>query len=366
VIVEHLEPSEVFRSSREALGLPPDGGIDEIFLAAALRRAAANLGPCPRSTLAASIRDSLRCLDGDPERTGARIDDVLESLTVTGDLAELSRVSTHDTTGKASWLFPAPPSFLLRPSGTVLVFGITPDDIPILPAVFANRIMSLGCLRLIRPEPGEDLLAIFASLGLMRRSEKGWLRSPRQQSAEELIANLTDRLMTQPASGSVDELEILDGLLPAKSYRARWTGPKGKTGAFVGRRPQTYGAPLWCFVHLDDGEPTRFLDFPLPDAPHFRGCDDAWHLQMAMDFCRSQPQSYHVSTLPDGHRFDFFSPLPLWAERRLSLCGEFLLRQGSRCSYRLPEREAATEEDFLKKRLWLVRSEGASSTGEAT
>jgi hypothetical protein len=74
---------------------------------------------------------------------------------------------------------------------------------------------------------------------------------------------------------------------------------------------------------------------------------------MAIDYSRGTPQTYLRSTLQDGVRFDFFSPLPMWAHRRLTVMGRPLEPCHSLLSYLVPEREADTEEDFFKERLFM-------------
>ena len=73
----------------------------------------------------------------------------------------------------------------------------------------------------------------------------------------------------------------------------------------MGRRPQEYGSPIWCFVEIENGVPQKLLDFPLPKS-RWRGCDTAWHLQMAMDHVRGEPQRYRLCSDSEGERIDFF------------------------------------------------------------
>jgi hypothetical protein len=91
--------------------------------------------------------------------------------------------------------------------------------------------------------------------------------------------------------GTVTDLQILDPMRPVTYYLGRWNVPKNQSGTFVARRPQEFGAPIWCFVALKDGVPARLLDLPL-EKMRWRGCDSAWHLQMAIDYCRRNPQRY--------------------------------------------------------------------------
>jgi hypothetical protein len=97
----------------------------------------------------------------------------------------------------------------------------------------------------------------------------------------------------------------------------------------------------------------------LPDkqAAQWRGCDAAWHLQIAIDHCNGAPQKYRHRPAPGGAILDFFSPLPVWARRRLMVIGKMEPNDRALFSYFVPDRELAAEEEFLQQRLWLARVE---------
>jgi hypothetical protein len=102
--------------------------------------------------------------------------------------------------------------------------------------------------------------------------------------------------------------------------------------------------------------PTRFLDFPLKGT-RWRGCDVAWHLQIAIDEGLGIPQAYRRRDEPGGTYFDFFSPLPLWAARRLAVLGHAAAPERCLMTYWLPSQDVVVEEAFLRQRLWLERSD---------
>jgi len=131
------------------------------------------------------------------------------------------------------------------------------------------------------------------------------------------------------------------------------------SGTFVARRPQAYGAPIWGFALLDHGALARFLDLPLKGF-RWRGCDAAWHLQAAIDHCRGVPQRYRRRPATAGAYFDFFSPLPLWAERHLAIVGQPAARQQSLFTYFIAEDDLVAEEEFLQRRLWLNCDDNAN------
>ena len=100
----------------------------------------------------------------------------------------------------------------------------------------------------------------------------------------------------------------------------------------------------------------RVIDLPL-GTYRWRACDAAWHLQMAIDRENQQPQRYRIRREASIYRFDFFSPLPLWAERRLMVLGQKCTGNKSLFAYEIHAAEAVEEEAFLKENLWLVRED---------
>ena len=354
MVITRLTPDGVLQSVGQSLGLDPTQyRIDsDAFLAALVRRVAGALCPCSPSTLASAVQESLQYLSP-PGAATKLLDSVIEKLVVVGDLLELSQVTIDDSHVKGTWVFVAPPSFVARPGGSVIISGISLDEITPLPASLSTRVCHEGVTRILHPAPSEDLSGVLRDLGFVELSAKHWLRAPTQTSPQFARDAMLIRLEAQPASGSIPELTILDPSSAVTHYRRRWIDPAGQIGHFVARRPQAYGAPLWGMVSLQDGTAAKFLDFPLKETP-FRGCDVAWHLQMAIDATRGTPQRYRLRSTPKGLCFDFFSPLPLWADRRLSILGTSIQPESCLSSYLLPTTELATEEAFLRDRLWLA------------
>ena len=359
MVITEISAAEVVRSSREALGLHALSAdtIDDTLLAASLRRAAGILCPCSPSTLVTAVLESLQYLfEGSDDDMEERIAATAEALIIGGDLLELNQVTTDDPDVKGTWVFSAPPGFVARPGGNVFLVGIAPDEITPLPASLNTRITSEGFARVLSPQPAEDLPSILRDLGLVEISKSAWLKAPKFESAAELHDSMLRRLEEQPPSGSVADISILDPARAVDYYTGRWRTPSNESGDYVARRPQAYGAHLWGFAKLVEGIVVRFLDFPLPRT-RWRGCDVAWHLQMAIDQCRGTPQVYRRRPVSAGACLDFFSPLPLWAQRRLAVLGRPAPREKCLFSYSIPEREVATEETFLRERLWLANRE---------
>ncbi|MCK9550640.1 hypothetical protein [Aquamicrobium sp.] len=354
--ITKLTPDEVLGHCRASLGIGTEpSGLDDILLAGLLRRAAGIHCPCSRSALRAALTESLAYLNPDRDGLADRLDNLIEVMIVAGDLLELSDVATDDPEVKGTWVFAAPPSFVVRRTGSIFLTGIAPDQDGFLPEHLARRVIRSHVTQFIAPEPGEgeDLTEQLIAHGLHQLSESVWLRSPKTQAPEQLIQRFQNQLASQPPCGPVSGLEILDRDTKVTYYRGRWSAPRGQTGTFVARRPQEFGAPIWSFAELVDGTLKRIVDLP-PKHYCWRGCDAAWHLQLAIDRSAGQPQRYRRSSTDAGVRFDFFSPLPLWAQRRLMVLGHERPRSSSLFAYEIPVAEATEEEKNLQESLWLA------------
>ncbi len=357
-MIARVTPAEVLAHCRETLGLPgdQDAALDDALLASLARRTAGIRCPCSRTTLRASLLECTFGLPKSHESLPEAIDSAIEALIVSGDLLELADVVIDDSEVRQTWVFAAPPRFVVRPSRTIFLMGVVPDQDAFLPSTLTARILSRGSTRMLEPEPGEDLPQQLKELGLQQLSERAWLRSPRAEDPAEML-NRHERLLTnQPSITGIPGLQILDAARAVTYYRGRWTDPTDQDGMFVARRPQEFGVPIWCFVELREGRPVRLLDLPLPRS-RWRGCDAAWHLQAAVDHCRGTPQRYHRRAHDEGDRFDFYSPLPLWCERRLMNLGKSVPRDACLLSYVVPASEADVEEAFLRKNLWLAHND---------
>jgi hypothetical protein len=354
---------EVLAGCRATLGLVPrtSDALDNAFLASMLRHTAGFLCPCSGATLRAAALESLQHLTDDSEIV-SKVEDAVDGLIVGGDLLELSQVTTDDPEAKATWLFAAPPSFIVRPSGSIFLTGVVADRDTYLPQELMDRIHYDGYTRAIMPLENEDLIETLAALGLQELKQDNWLRAPKQQTARAFRDQLVTKLNAQPRSGDIPDLVILDTSRPVTHYRGRWATAKKQTGTFVARRPQEYGSPIWCLVALQDGLPIKLLDLPLPKS-RWRGCDEAWRLQMAIDSSNGAPQVYTKRIDGQYVYVDFYSPLPSWAEKRLMIFGRHADANGCLLSFRVPLNELAAEEDFLKKHLWLSPKAESESRG---
>lgn len=357
-MIERVAPSEVVAGCRQVLGLPDQGdsSIDTVLLAALLRRSAGIHCPCSRSTLRASVLECTAALAED-DCISQCIDEMIEWITVGGDLLELDDVVTEDTDVKQTWVFAAPPGFVVRPDdGTAFIFGVVRDQDAFLPRSLSTRISYDRFTRYIKPRPDENLADALQEQGLQQCSVDAWLKCPRAETSAKILSRVERRLERQPTAVAIANLEILDSARPVSYYRGRWVSPENQSGMFVARRPQEFGAPLWCIVRLECGRPSALLDLPFQKT-RWRACDTAWHIQMAIDQRLGSPQRYHCCVEPRSVRFDFFSPLPLWAQRRFMVFGNPTASKGALLSFLVPKSSAAEEEAFLQRRLWLSPAE---------
>jgi len=109
-------------------------------------------------------------------------------------------------------------------------------------------------------------------------------------------------------------------------------------------------------VRLLGFEPTSLIDFPTKNFA-YRACDEAWHLQQAIDYQNGNPQQYRVVVLDSGEvQLRFLSPIPQWAHRRLTSLGEQVDAPDCLLAYSFPSAAiAADEAHFVELRMWLTR-----------
>ena len=322
-------------------------------IAGALRRAARFLCPCTVATLVRGVVQPLRGLVGDMEDIKRVVKDTLEAMIAYGDILE-QRITERDPgTGSATLLYAAPASFVERESGVFMLVGFSADQASTLPEEFEGRVEYVGHLRRLQAVAGEDLHGELAQIGLNQLSYERWLKIPKARTAAQHLSALNGLLDAAQPSRDVPGLELLDWEKPVRYYRGRWTQAQSHSGRFVARRRQAYGSDLWSYVEVNHGSPERLIDFPIGDG-RWRGCDEAWRLQMAIDSERGQPQRFRVGPASQCTRvIEFFSPVPMWARRRWDSIGEPIDNRGCLIAYRLPDGEIDQETRFIRQELWL-------------
>lgn len=344
----------------EALGLDPktvDLG-SSTAIAASVRRASSFLCPTPPGALGREVSDVLGGLtESSAGQTRDSIDSMVDSLVALGDLVELPLGDPGSPSRRH--LFLGPPSYVPRASGCI-VLGVRPEGTPILSEELSERVEHDGHRRFIRRrEASEDLEAALSGEGLFGLSQEHWLKAPRRVSPGDLINEYIARLNAAGGAGDIEGFRVIDPDADVAYYRGRWRASKqDDSGRFVARRPQAYGADLWCFAEVLDGRIEKLIDLPIA-SPIARGADEAWRLQAAIDRVSGRPQRLRVRRRPGPTAVvDVFSPLPSWSQRRMEFVAARTDRSdGALFSYSLGSEEIEDEVRFLMEMLWLDSQE---------
>jgi hypothetical protein len=365
--MRRLSAAEVHAQKVVELGLDP-AALDLTSIEAisgALRRVAGLLCPCPSATLVRGVLRPLRGLVDDLESLKVTVEDTLEALVAHGDILEAREVREEQAGESATLLYAAPPSFVMRKSGTAILLGVTSDQLSALPEELEHQVEYVNHVRRLSARMGEDLRADLVQLGLVELSYERWLKAPTDEAAPRHVARVDGLLNDAEPSRDVPGLLSLDAERPVRYYRGRWVEPRTQSGRFVARRSQAFGAQLWCYVQLRKGSPERLVDFPIGRSK-WRGCDEAWRLQMAIDAQRGEPQQFALRPGPQRTQvLQLFSPVPMWARRRWDAVGEPIQSSGCLFAYRLAASEVDEEVRFARDVLWLqeVRDHGAHMKG---
>lgn len=352
--MRRISSSDLKSAALASLGLDPDVFDLESAeaMAALVRRTASMVCPCPPRMLVNEIRRALRGLVSDETD---KVELALESVLAYGDLQELRDRDPEARRSSTRLIYVAPPAYVVRESGTTLLVGLAPDGASLLPAHLEEHTEVVGHVRRL-PVLDADDRVLLQELGLRELTIEEWSGAPVQRGAAEHLSLLEEELEEAPASGEVPGLRVLDPSRPVRFYKGRWAEAGSLSGRFVGRRPQAYGADLWCYVELDNSGALRFVDFPVEEES-YRGCDEAWRLQAAIDAVRGAAQQYRLRRNEDDDTFaiDLFSPLPAWVTRRWDAMGFPVPPRKCLFSYEFPCAELAEELDFLQDDLWLVQ-----------
>ncbi len=351
-----LSPAEVHKAAVESLRLD-SSALDLATveaMASSLRRAAGLLCPCSNRTLIHAVVEPLRDLVDDLEAFRQACDEVLEALVAHGDLLEFSITDSEGASGKRALLHTAPPSFVRRKSGVLILLGIVPDGVSPLPEDIEQYVEHKNHVCLLAPAAEGEFADQLLELGYIELSLNAWTKAPERETAWQHLSKFHALLEGVPPSGETPGLLLLDPERSVRYYRGRWVEATNQTGWFVARRTQAYGADLWCYVEVERGNPVKLVDLPTRTSV-WRGCDVAWHLQAAIDYESDSPQLFRLRPGPGDTRvIDFFSPVPMWARRRWDATGEPVVSQGCLFSYKFSHAEVEEELSFLRENLWLA------------
>ena len=311
--------------------------------------------PTSRAALLRAVTGPLEDLVDEPDVLAQRADDVLEAVIAHGDLLELPEVASLGERPR-TLVYAAPPAFVVRESGAVLLLGIAGEHVSLLPPQIERLVEHRGHVRILPADADPDIAPHLEDVGFMRLSERAWLDPPTPMTARGFVERFARALEQESVAGSIEGLRVVDPRSDPDYYRGRWTEVIPTTsGHLVGRRPQRFGADLWCYVALEEGQPRRFLDLPLGKT-RYRACDEAWRLQAAIDATNGKPQRLRIRPGPAGRWiFDVFSPLPMWLARRWDAVGNQAQRSaGALLSYSFDSEDLGEEASFAGDMMWLA------------
>lgn len=363
--VRRLTAAEVHARKVAELGLDP-AAVDlrsVEAIAGALRRSASFLCPCAAATLVRSVVRPLRGLVDDLDAVKELVEQTLEAVVAHGDILEHRELGEGRGHATGALLYAAPSSFVTRMSGKAILLGVASDQLSALPDELEARIEYVAHVRRLCPRAGEDLRSELVQLGVIELSYDAWLKQPPIAGPDRHVASIDRLLEVAQPSRDVPGLSLLDPERPVGYYRGRWVEPRSQTGLFVGRRSQAYGADLWCYVQVRDGRPERLIDLPVAGS-RWRGCDEAWRLQMGIDSRRGEPQRFRVRQGPRGAVvLELFSPVPMWATRRWDAVGVPISSPGCLFAYKFIDNEIEEELRFAQEGLWLEELPGTARQG---
>lgn len=359
--VQRLERDDVASRAVAILGLDPaaDGLPSPEGLCASLRRAASFLCPASPRQIVDAVLDALTPLDLGIERD--EVAEALDRLIGAGDLLEL-RASGPGT----RLLFLGPPSYVEKQPGHYLLLGIRPNADMLVDEGSLGAFVTYESHTRTVVLDESSAVETLATAGLHRLAREQWANAPRQEAAAKVVEQASNRLRGARSPGQITGLTLIDSTTSVRYYNGRWRQPlPTDQGIFVGRRPQAYGAPIWCVVDLLEGVPQAVVDLPV-DGSVAPAWDDARRLQAALDAHRGSAQVFR--TVPTGQPgdpwlFDFFGPLPSWTERYLDLVGLPVGKsRGALFTYRVPDGAQTNTRAFLSGALWMQPTEEVHTT----
>ena len=353
-----IDADAVRADAVESLGLGTIGVnlTSREAISASLRRAASFLCPATSGRIVRAVLEVMAGLVPNDDDLRRELDATLDLLIASGDLLYLP---TGDG-GSMRRLFLGPPSFVQRSANAFILVGVRPDGAPFVDDELAPLITYEGHTRTLRMRDALDGAEILGAADIARLTKDQWVRAPRSTLASEVLAYYTTRLLAAGTSSGIAELQLLDPATPVRYYRGRWRTPMpADNGTYVARRPQAYGADLWCVAVLAGGQVVRFVDLPVDDRLSLAR-DEAWRLQAALDATLGHPQQLRIreGQQADVRVLDLFSPVPSWAQRYLDAVGVPLGRSGgSLFSYGLAVSDVDEITAFLSAGLWLATAD---------
>lgn len=350
--VQRVDRDEVAARAVAVLGLDRHG-VDLFSteaLCESLRRTASFLCPASPRQIADAVVSAIGPLARSVDRDTVMA--ALDALVMCGDLLELRRQGDG-----TRLLFLGPPSFVEKHPGEYLLLGVRPRHVALVDeTVEGFEVIHDAHTRSVVVD-ADNGQAHLEAAGLHRISKEQWTKAPRVESAAHVIDRIREQLVAERAPGVITGLRIIDPTESVRFYTGRWREPSEvHNGIFTGRRPQAYGASIWCAVEITAGIPQSVVDLPL-DSNIAPGWDEARRIQAALDAANGTPQTYRVrnGSSAGGPFFDFFAPLPTWAERYLAISG-WPAPKGPKSlfTYCMPTGSVCQAEQFLSASLWMT------------
>lgn len=356
MVIHKLDSDRLRRLMCQRLGLSDSALAQSPALLAELCRYRASFrAPCSRAALK---RDVTQCIAPLVSVAASEsLDDIIDALLVAGDLVEV-RSDLDSREAVPILLHLGAPQFIPVTGLMCILVGIEPDGREILPRAMLEAIERRGHLRLLPTDDGSRTASELTKLGLTELAFDRWARGPQTMEAQRLIAEYNSRLTQAPKGGDMPDLTVISPRAPVGYYKGRWTTPKGITGSTIARRPQQYGAPVWCYVKLVDGHCEHVLDLGMGEWP---GCDEAWWLLAASRRGRRTAQQFR--TYPANAREIVISvqcPLPQWVQRWFQAIGESAEgKVEGLLSYRVATEHSDEAKQRLREALWMRPQEVA-------
>jgi hypothetical protein len=274
---------------------------------------------------------------------------LVEGLLDHGDLIEVD-----DTESGTRLVALRAPAACALSKNKVILLGIVPCGSDSLPTLCRAKRHLKGYSRILTVDDSTATLYDLHTSGYVVVSEAEWRQYPEQLNAKLHVAFYTSKFRFDTTVGHVDGLRVLNSDKSVLHYKSRWMAKAEGDGDFVARRQRKYGNEAWAFVRLHQTEPVALLDLPTK-AFTFRACDEAWHLQQALDHELGHPQRYKVTSLNDEVLLQFFSPIPQWAHRRFTSLGDQVNSSECLLAYSFQSADiAAAEIKFAETRMWLA------------
>ena len=249
--------------------------------------------PCSERHLIGSLTRLLlpQYSDGDTRQSldlvREQAEKLVEGLLDYGDLIEV-----EDADSGSRLIALRAPSACALSKNKVIVLGIVPWGSDSLPVPYRMKRELTGYSTILTVEDSTTALNDLHSSGYVLISETDWRSTARTAQRKAPLGVLHFYgFRSDNAVGHVEGLSVLDSERSVLHYKSRWAATPANDGDFVARRQRKYGNDAWAFVRLRQKEPVALLDLPTRGFA-FRACDEAWHLQLAIDYELGHPQRY--------------------------------------------------------------------------